>query len=104
MPQGLQVWGADGSLWVDTNTRLARIYGNVTLGPGNDSEALTVLASQGTPFCIATNPEIQTASVGSNTFYAPTVGGFSFSGTTLSVNFAFANFVNPYVNVYYGAY
>jgi hypothetical protein len=35
MPAGLQVWGADGSLRLDTTTSLCRYIGLVGIGPGS---------------------------------------------------------------------
>lgn len=99
----MQVFGPDGSLWVDTNSFLGRIYGQTTLGPGPDSENLTVLAGQGTPFCICTDPTVLSITVGTNNFVAPIIGSLSFSGTTLSVAYNVASYANPYMTVYYGA-
>jgi len=105
MPYGLQVFGPDGTLWVDTSSQLGRIYGQaVTLGPGNSSVNLPQLAGQGTPFAILPVPAEQSASTQGLEFRAPIVGSLSFSGTQLSVQFMFANYSNPYVSAFYGVF
>lgn len=104
MPQGLQVFGPDGSLWVDTNSLLGRLIGTVTVGPGNSSTNLPALAGKGVGFGIMPNVSTNRVDTLGLSWEAPIVGDFSFSGSTLNVNFLFANYVNPYATVFYGAY
>lgn len=104
MPAGFQVFGPDGALWVDTSSWLGRLIGTVTVGPGSGSVNLPALSGQGRPFGVMPNwPENSVNTLGA-TWRAPVVGRFDFSGTTLNVNFLFANYSNPYATVFYGAY
>lgn len=109
MPAGIQVYGPDGSLWVDISTRLGRMYGGQNFGPGNVVlQQLAVLNNQGTSFAIAPDPQIQTNSSGAMTINSPVVGALSFGtasgNVAINVNYTFANYSNPYTFVYYGAY
>lgn len=104
MPAGLQVWGPTGDLWVDTNHHLTRVYGNMVLGPGNASQTLPQLSSQGTPFSISPNVQEEIRTQDGVDFRAPVVGEVSWSSTTVSVVFPFVSYVNAIMPIYYGAY
>lgn len=53
MPQGLQVFNADGTVKVDTSTLLGRIFGSVQVAAGQASGSVSnEQLSQGQPFMI----------------------------------------------------
>lgn len=107
MPQGLQVFGPTGVLWVDITSRLARFYGSITLGPNNDTKPVNGLNGQGVPFAYAPNvtEQVRTHAASGTQFRAPTTSNLVFSGSTnIEAQFAFTNFDNPFIFVYYGAY
>lgn len=105
MPAGLQVWGPDGSLWVDTTTFLGRVYGVNTVTPAGD---LTVnMAGLGTPFAIWPTPQYDSFSDNNgNSFSAPMCAGMTFinSNNTLRITFGFSGNGNPSALCFYGAF
>ena len=104
MTAGLKIRGPSGDLWVDTNHYLVRIYGNMSLGPGNATHPLPQLGSQGTPFALCPSIDIDQRTQGGVTFTSPIVGEISWSSTSVNVVFPFVSYVNPYMPTYYGAY
>lgn len=50
MPQGLQIWDANGRLILDVTTRLTRVEGSVATGVANGSFQIPL--SSGEPFII----------------------------------------------------
>lgn len=104
MPAGLQVYGPDGNLWVDTSTLLGRMYGMEVFGPGDMTRSIPSLAGQGTPFAVIPDPPEQSDNEWGVTIRAPVSSRMSFSGTDLTVRFIFANYKNPYATIYYGAF
>lgn len=53
MPQGLQVFNADGSIRLDTSTLLGRVIGTVGIGAGQRSGTITSDEFvKGTPFLV----------------------------------------------------
>lgn len=53
MPQGLQLWKADGSLKLDTSTLLGRIFGSVNVAAGSASGVITnAKFTQGEPILV----------------------------------------------------
>lgn len=72
MPQGIQVWDGAGNLVLDSPTRVGRILGWVSIGPSNQSGAVSnQYLTQGVPFYIYM----------STTLFQ--VVNVSFSGTTM---------------------
>ena len=54
MSQGLQVWGADGVIVFDTNTRAGILIGEITTGTTNGS-ITDYRLSMGSGFCMVMN-------------------------------------------------
>lgn len=105
MAAGLQVWGPDGQLWVDTTTFLGRVYGVSAVTPNGD---LTVnMAGLGTPFALWPAPVYDSWSDNNgNSFSAPMVGGMQFinGNNTLRIGFGFTGSANPYALCFWGAF
>lgn len=54
MPQGLQVWNADGSIKLDTSTLLGRIFGSINVPAGLSGGVISREEfSQGQPFLVS---------------------------------------------------
>ncbi len=80
MTAGLQVYGPDGRVWLDTSSRLGRVLGTVFIGGAAGSISNAGLASAGaSPFVSFSPQEIFGTVTGQ--IISPT---FSFSGTTMS--------------------
>lgn len=107
MAAGLRVWGADGTLWVDTSARLSRGYGSANLGPGAQSVGVS-MGGQGTPFTIVPNPNFESTTLSNGTqLNAPVIAPVSISATTISSSYSAlptGSYTNPYVFAYYGAF
>jgi hypothetical protein len=78
MPAGLQVFGPDGRVWLDTSSRLGRVLGTVSIN-GSAGSLLNAGLSQGTPFVSFSPSEIFGTVTGQ--IISPT---FSFSGNSMS--------------------
>lgn len=92
MPQGLQVWNADGSLQIDTNTNLGRFLGTVETGGVNGSLDVPGFA-QGTPWFL-----VMLLGVASYNTFVPQV---TIAGNTISWNYTSGNFN---ALIYFGVY
>lgn len=106
MPAGMQIWGPDGSMWVDTNSYLGRIYGQVTIGPGSGASNVW-MAGLGIPFALQPQPSSDSWSDNNGNSYSVPVTSsiyFTNSGNTVNVQFTWVGFANPYATIYYGAY
>lgn len=77
MAAGLQIFGPDGRVWLDTSSRAGRVLGIAYIS-GNGSLSNAGL-SQGSPF-VSFSPSEIFGTIGGQ-IISPT---FSFSGTTLS--------------------
>lgn len=98
MPQGLQVWGEDGSLVVDVTSRLTKILGSVNTGTSSGSISLSNLPISG---------EIWYFSIGNfssvpNPYAMPPK--ITLSGTTLSwyVESGIPNYLKAPATIFYG--
>lgn len=105
MPSGMQVFGPDSALWLDTNERVGKIMGNMT---ATASGSYPVgLAGLGEPFSIMPVPSIDSWSdQNGNNFSAPSMGVMSFQdgGNTLFIQFTFSGATNPNAYVFYGTF
>lgn len=78
MPQGLQVYNADGTIKLDTSTLLGRIFGSVSIPSGQVTGTIAnPQFTQGTPFLVSFFPiGVFTANI---TDPVPTFGQITYS-------------------------
>lgn len=106
MPEGLQLFGPDGSLWLDVTDRVGRIVGLATAA-GNPAQVSTGMAGMGEPFAFLPNPPFDSWSDSNgNSYGAPAVSDMRFfdNGARLQVQFDMVNTSNPSAQVYWGCF
>lgn len=101
MPQGLQVWDANGNLIIDVTDRLTRVLGEFYTGTSNGSVTNPGLTT-GTPWWIA----IPTTNINVNNNNMAKYLTFSVSGSTLAWSFGAVYPIQVAINhkVIYGVY
>lgn len=113
MPSGLQVFGPDGSVWMDSASKTYRRYsGPHTITANQSANPFPSLAGQGQPFAMLLTYSFQTNSVGAMTIDCPLIPLFEWRngsgtvdpyGTNLHAFHPFASFNNITATVHVGA-
>ncbi|WMJ71322.1 hypothetical protein [Stenotrophomonas sp. 24(2023)] len=105
----MQIFGADGQMWFDTNDRAGKVMGDLRVS-GNTS-VLVGMGGMGQPFAILPSTYWDSwQDQNGNQFSAPTMGFMNFSrpgavdGDYLNINFTFATTSNPNAYLFYGCF